>query len=86
MKNTEEEITRLAIKIGVTVAIFLLNNGLALKAIGLCLESLILLTKDDLSTDSPVAKSFDELIKCNHVGLVVQVKKKWMSGVGQEKR
>ena len=86
MKNTKEEFTTLVIKIGVTVAIFLLNTGLALKAIELCQESLILLNNGDLSADSPVAKSFDELIKCNHVGLVVQVKKKWMSGVGQEKR
>ena len=63
MKNTEEEITTLAIKIGVTVAIFLLNNGLALKAIELCHESLILLNNGDLSADSPVAKSFDERIR-----------------------
>ena len=63
MKNTEEEITTLAIKIGVTVAIFLLNNGLALKAIELCQESLILLNNGDLSADSPVAKSFDERIR-----------------------
>ena len=63
MKNTEEEFTTLAIKIGVTVAIFLLNTGLALKAIELCQESLILLNNGDLSADSPVAKSFDERIR-----------------------
>ena len=60
MKNTEEE---LAIKIGVNVAIFLLNTGLAFKAIELCQESLILLTKDDLCAETPVAKSFDERIR-----------------------
>ena len=63
MKNTEEEFTTLAIKIGVTVAIFLLNNGLALKAIELCQESLILLNNGDLSADNQVAKSFDERIR-----------------------
>ncbi|CAH3034462.1 unnamed protein product, partial [Pocillopora meandrina] len=63
MKNTKEEFTTLVIKIGVTVAIFLLNTGLALKAIELCQESLILLNNGDLSADSPVAKSFDERIR-----------------------
>ena len=63
MNNTEEEFTTLAIKIGMTVAIFLLNTGLALKAIELCQESLILLNSGDLSADSPVAKSFEERIR-----------------------
>ena len=63
MKNTEEEITALAIKIGLTVAIFLLNTGLVFKAIELCQECLILLNNGDLSADSPVAKSFDERIR-----------------------
>ena len=72
MKNTEEEFTTLAIKIGVTVAIFLLNNGLALKAIELCQESLILLNNGDLTADSLVAKSFDERIRTT-------VKRAWLT-------
>ena len=72
MKDTEEEFTTLAIKIGVTVAIFLLNTGFALKAIELCQESLILLNNGDLSADSPVAKSFDERIR-------TRVKRAWLT-------
>ena len=72
MKNTEEEFTTLAIKIGVTVASFLLNTGLASKAIELCKESFILLNNCDLSADSPVAKSFDERIRTT-------VKRAWLT-------
>nr|XP_058947593.1 tetratricopeptide repeat protein 28-like [Pocillopora verrucosa] len=72
MKNTEEEFTTLAIKIGVTVAIFLLNTGLAFKAIELCQECLILLNNGDLSADSPIAKSFDERIRTT-------VKRAWLT-------
>ena len=72
MKNTEEEITALAIKIGLTVAIFLLNTGLVFKAIELCQECLILLNNGDLSADSPVAKSFDERIRTT-------VKRAWLT-------
>ena len=72
MKNTEEEFTTLAIKIGVTVAVFLLNTGWAIKAIELCQECFILLNNGDLSADSPIAKSFDERIRTT-------VKRAWLT-------
>ncbi|XP_022795225.1 G-protein-signaling modulator 2-like [Stylophora pistillata] len=63
MDTTEEESTKLAIKIGLAVAIFLLNTGLTIKVIELYQECSILLNDGSLGADCSVAKSFDERIR-----------------------
>lgn len=62
MNITGEELTTLAINIGLAVATFLLNTGFALQAIQLCEECLILLNNGDLGNESTVTKVYRQRI------------------------